>query len=59
MLKFIREKSPYLADVLQFFKKPGRYLPAKKASFKDFAILMIAKLIFYTCCIAISRLLFW
>ena len=45
MIKFITEKSPYLADVIQFFKKPTLYLPAKKASFQDFLILALAELI--------------
>jgi membrane protease YdiL (CAAX protease family) len=46
MIKSITAKSPYLADIIQFFKKPGLYLPAKKASFKDFLILVLAKFIF-------------
>jgi hypothetical protein len=46
MIKSITAKSPYLADIIQFFKKPGLYFPAKKASFKDFLILVLAKFIF-------------
>lgn len=45
MLKFITEKSPYIADVIQFFKKPGLYLPAKKASFKNLLLLALAEFI--------------
>lgn len=46
MEKKITQYWPYLADILQFFKKPDLYLPAKKATLKDFIFLFFAKLLF-------------